>query len=113
MIQKRLLTGGMIQRIVERQHILPGPVEVRDLPPAMGFGQPQFSRLLEIFRDHSFGYSNVLKCAVESVQKYLLQAVPLQPIQVKQSKGVPAGTVDRQQTRPAIQRDHMQIPTIP
>ena len=72
MIQEWLLTGEMIQRIVKRQHIFPGPVEVRNLPPSMGLGQPQLSRLLEIFRNHPFGYSNVLKCAVESVQKYRL-----------------------------------------
>ena len=110
MVQNRLGRGKRVKCIVERQHILPGPVEVGYFMSAVGLGQMNCSRLLEIAVNYLLWDAYPVKALPQSGQKGCGQAVPLQPVQVKQRKGIPSIAVNGKQTGMASQGDDMEVP---
>lgn len=109
-IQHGLGGAGGVQAGVQRQHVLPGPVEERHLPPPVGAGEPHFTRRLQIRLDLRRGKAGGGQAVGQAGAEQPGQVGPELPRHIKADKGVPAVAVHGQQAVAAPQLDDVQIP---
>ena len=109
-VQEGLLLAGRVQGIVPLQHRLPGPVEVGNLPAAVGTGEEGSVGSGQEAGTVLGGESPFPEGGFQPPGEHRPQVFPVGPGQVKEDEGVPAGAVDRQQAAPPPQGDDMKVP---
>ena len=109
LVQQRLAPAAFVQSQVRRHHVLPGPVQKRHFPAAVGSGELRCFPFQQKLRS-SRRQPGIRQATAKSLRKYLRQAHPLQMAEVVQHEGVSGVTVDRQQAGPSPQGDYMEVP---